>query len=179
MTRRRHNRVFQPGLGMVEMLIALAISAMLLGSVALAFHASLNSVDENQKIASATQNARVVLNRMMTEARRAVDVECTAQRLRILPPADGSGLTLTEYEFIPATGIMWYRQTINGTQTSYPILTPDDGVQINGFNISYSYGQDYQGQLCTKVMTAWLDLQVGQNKFAVTTSISPRQNQEW
>lgn len=163
---------------MVEMLIALAISAMLLGSVALAFHASLDAVDENQKIASATQNGRVVLNRMMTEARRAVDVECTTNRLRILPPP-GGGLTLTEYEFDTNTRTLWYRQTINGAQTSYAILSPADGVLINGFNVTFAYGNDAEGELCTKVLTAWLDLQVGANKFAVTTSMAPRRNQEW
>lgn len=165
------------GLGIVEMLIALAITAMLLTSVAVAFHASLNTIDENQKIATATQNGRVVLNRMLSEVRQAVDVSVQTGRVTILPPLDAGGVTMTKYELL--NGTLWYRQTVGGAETSYPIITPEDGVVINAFAISYQSGTDADGQACTKSITARLDLQVGANRFAITASTNPRRNLIW
>jgi len=164
-------------MGLVELLLALAISAMLLTSVAMAFHSSLDTMDENQKIASATQNARVVLNRMMTEVRRAEAVECTSNRVRILPPEDGSGVLLTQYELV--NGTLWYCQTVAAGTNSYPILTPDDGVTINTFEINITTAVDGEGIVYTQNLTAQLDLQVGDNRFAVTASTNPRQNMDW
>lgn len=170
-------RYMKPALGIVEMLIALAITAMLLSSVAVAFHVSLNTIDENQKVASATQNGRVVLNRMLTEARRADDVSITTGKVSILPPLDASGIILTVYEL--KNGTLWYRQTKAGVQSSYAVLAPSDGVQINSFSANCVMGKDSDGNTCATSITARLDLQIGNNRFAVTASTNPRRNMTW
>lgn len=165
------------GLGLVEMLIALAITAMLLTSVGMAFHASLATVDENQKISSVTHNARIVLHRLMAQARQADAIDCVTHRISIIPPDDGSGVTLAEYQLIEST--LWYRQTVGGVTNSYAILGPDDGVAINDFRISSQQGLNGLGETCIINLTAVLDLQVDGNRFNVTTSTNPRRNIEW
>ena len=177
MNRTRSHTFRTAGLGLVELLLALAISAMLLTSVAIAFHTSLDAMDENQKIALATQNARVILNRMMTEVRRAEAVECVGNRVSILPPDDGSGVLLTGYELV--NGTLWYRQNVGTGINTYPILTPDDGITINSFEVYATTGVDGEGVSYTQSITALLDLQVGDNRFAVTASTNPRQNIDW
>lgn len=56
---------------MVEALISLAISGMLLAAVATAFTASSSAVEANDQFFRASQTARVTLNQMVTEIRRA------------------------------------------------------------------------------------------------------------
>lgn len=169
----------QPGLGLVELMIALSISVMLLGSVAVAFHASLRNVEENQQIASVTQQGRVVLNRMMSESRQAIDLQCQTHKLSILPPDDGSGVSLIEYHFDADSGILYYRVTRNGVVESYPIISPSDGVTITGFSVTGQSGYDAQGIACTVKVTVVMNLAVGNNTFAVTSSCAPRRNQSW
>ena len=175
-SRRRPNAHRAPGLGLVELLIALAITAMLLTSVAIAFHAALTTADENQKIASVTHCARVVLHRMITEARRAEAVETDTSRLSALPIDDGSGLILVEYEM--ANGVLWYRQ-YSGAVHTYPLLGDEDGVTVHDFWVARETGVDGEGQSYTQNITARLDLSVGDNRFAVTSSTNPRRNLEW
>ena len=165
------------GLGLVELLIALAITATLLTSVAIAFHASLETIEENQKIATATQSARVVLHRMMAESRCADAIDSQTSHLSILPPDDGSGVLLTEYELVDST--LWYRRKVGTVTTSYEILTPGDGVIINDFWVARETALDDGGMEYTKNITARLALQVGDNKFAVTASTNPRRNVQW
>ena len=150
---------------------------MLLTSVAVAFHASLGSIEQNQKIASITQTSRVALHRVMAESRCADAVETAAHRVSILPPDDGSGMTLSEYELVGDT--LWYRQRTNGVTTSYSLLAPADGVTVRDFAVSCQTGLDADGQTCTKDITARLDLQVDGNRFTVTASTNPRRSLEW
>jgi type II secretory pathway pseudopilin PulG len=58
------------GLSLVEALISLAITAMLLTSVAAAFHASTAAIEMNDQFYRAQQAARVSLNQILTEVRK-------------------------------------------------------------------------------------------------------------
>jgi type II secretory pathway pseudopilin PulG len=58
------------GLSLVEALIALAITAMLLTSVAAAFHASTAAIEMNDEFYRAQQAARVSLNQIMDQVRK-------------------------------------------------------------------------------------------------------------
>jgi prepilin-type N-terminal cleavage/methylation domain-containing protein len=57
------------GFGIVELLIAMAITAMLLVAVAVAFHASMTSYRENEDIFKAVNRARQALFRITTQLR--------------------------------------------------------------------------------------------------------------
>jgi prepilin-type N-terminal cleavage/methylation domain-containing protein len=59
------------GFTLIEVLIGLAISAILLAAVAVAFSGSLSSYRENEKMFWAVNNARQALTRMTTDLRTA------------------------------------------------------------------------------------------------------------
>ena len=62
------------GLSIVEVMISLAIVAMLLTAVAAAFTASSDLIDHNDQFFRASQAGRVSMNQMLTQIRRATDV---------------------------------------------------------------------------------------------------------
>jgi type II secretory pathway pseudopilin PulG len=61
---------FRRGLSLVEALIALSITAMLLTSVAAAFHASTAAIEMNDQFYRASQSARVSLNQILDGVRK-------------------------------------------------------------------------------------------------------------
>jgi len=91
MQNTRHNR----GFTMVEILIALAITGILLTAVAMAFNASIINFNENQNIFKAINQARQALTRITTQVRTGmVDPNNISDqtRCRVLC-ADGSTVT--------------------------------------------------------------------------------------
>ena len=60
---------YRAGLTMVELLVALAITALLLAAVAVAFHASIVNYQENEETFKAINSARQALFRMTTQIR--------------------------------------------------------------------------------------------------------------
>ncbi len=58
----------------VELLVALAISAILLATLAVAFNASVINYQQNEQLFRLTNNARHALYKMTTQLRNAVDV---------------------------------------------------------------------------------------------------------
>ena len=82
------------GFTLVELLLALAISAMLLAAVATAFNASAMNYRENEKIFKTINNARQALFRMTTQLRTAdaVDPNAPSNECTLLTPA-GENIT--------------------------------------------------------------------------------------
>ena len=171
----QHRR--RAGLGVVELLIALAITAALLTSVAIAFHASLQTVKENQDISSATNSARIILHRMMAHVRQADAVQTDTARITIIPVVESSDKDEIEFELLDGT--LWYRETEDGTTSSYPMLSPADGLTINSFRVDSEIDTDPNGVDFTSKVTATLAITVNDNPFAITTSTNPRRNVEW
>jgi prepilin-type N-terminal cleavage/methylation domain-containing protein len=162
---------------LVEVLLALALSAMLLAAVAAAMDASFWSYDQNERICDTTQTARAVLGRMANDIRTADAVTTSAGKITIIPPANGQGLTLIEYVF--ANGALTMNRTVNGVVTICPLLDNTGDVRVSGFTISSTQGLDYQGVTCTRSVTAHLTMTDGNQQFAVTASASPRRNQSF
>ena len=149
--------------------------AMLLGSVAAAIGAGLQSYSETTKIAAVTKTGRFILSKMAKEIRTAEDVSSTSTTLTILPIDDGSGLTQIQYEFL--NGVLNYKRTVNGQVTSYPLLDSTDTVTLNSFTTTLISGKDSNNQNCTVSATAKLTFSVGSNSMSLTVSAAPRRNQ--
>lgn len=157
-----------------EMLIALAILALLLAAVALAFHGSLMSYSENQKIAEVIQASRVVLHRIMTEVRTAEAIDVDSQRISIIPAANTQGLTQIEY--VLDGDVLYCRRTVNGAEVVEPFIASDGAVRIDEFTVSRETAVDGEGLTYTRSITASLGLRSGENTFQVTASACPRRN---
>ncbi len=87
------------GFTVVECLIVLAISAMLLTAIAVAFNASLTNYQENEEMFRAVNSARQALARMTSEIRTAngVDASQALNRCVFLSAADPN--QIITYEF--------------------------------------------------------------------------------
>ncbi len=171
----RHNRRTL-GFSLVEILLALSLTAALLTAVAAAIQASLQSYRQNETITEATQTARSCLARMMREVRTAEEVDTTATRLTILTPDDGSGLTQLQYEL--SNGELIYRRTVGATTTSQALMAATDEVRISSLNLTSVTGTS-GGTTYTKSVTAKIGLTADGQSFFTTASASLRRNQEY
>jgi len=96
---------YKTGFTIAELLISIAISAMLLVAVAVAFNASATNYRENEEIFRTINTARQALTRMTSQLRTATAVDETA------PPnectmltADGSNIT---YRYDSGQGVLY------------------------------------------------------------------------
>ncbi|MDY7010553.1 MAG: prepilin-type N-terminal cleavage/methylation domain-containing protein [Planctomycetota bacterium] len=164
------NRAFT----MVELLISLAITALLLASVAVGVHAYLKSYRDNERLISLMDTSRFVLSRMMIEARAAADLDSTAGQLTITPIVDGSGLQQIQYEY--AGGQLHYRQTANGQQTDQVLIGDgSDDITISEFSVIRE--DDAEGIPVSVKMR--LVLTRGNESFPLTASAVIRRNQKY
>ncbi len=146
MMKRKH-RLYNRAVGftVVECLISLAICAMLMTAVAVAFNASLVNFRENEEMFQSINNARQALTRMTTQLRTADGVSTAAPSHQCVfrTPAD----ELLTYEFHDAGHAdAQYRNTlclisdgtpyilcdnvVNTTFTKTPSSTPGDAKSV-------------------------------------------------
>lgn len=85
------------GLGMIELLVALAIASTLLLATAMAFHASFQSMEANSALAESSQMARVLLHQMTIEVRRSLGLMSDAD----LATYGDSGEDIVQFGLIP------------------------------------------------------------------------------
>ncbi|UCD49059.1 MAG: prepilin-type N-terminal cleavage/methylation domain-containing protein [Phycisphaerales bacterium] len=101
---KRHDRtVGNAGFTMVECLIGLAISAMLLTALTVAFNASIINFRENEKMFESVNNARQALTRMTSELRTADSVSFFEPSNRCVFFGAAEPSTLITYEYRDAT----------------------------------------------------------------------------
>jgi len=172
-----HTRTRQNGFTLVELLLAVAILAMLLAAVAAGVHASLTSYAENEKIAALNQTSMSILNRMVHDVRTAAAVDVAFYTITIIPPTNAEGLEEIEYSYDGAT--LWYRRKVNGTTTSHVLLGPSDDVQVGVFYAVAETGLDWEGTPCTKSVAIRLELSLDDRVVATTVSAAPRRNQDY
>ena len=165
------------GFTVIEVLLALTILAILLSAVALAMQGGLKCFDESEQIAQLIQTSQVVLNRMMSEVRTAQAVDTDTQRISIIPPENDDGITNIEYELVD--GVLYYRQTINGEQTSQELISSDDVARVVSFTVSRETAIGEDDLIYTRSVTATLKLQAGDNQFTITASACPRRNMNY
>jgi Tfp pilus assembly protein PilW len=95
------------GLSLVEMMVALAITATLLTAAAVAFNASSAVVEANDEFFRATQAGRISLHQMLTQVRRAKSVHTNSNTHNLIlttaPDGSGGGEDGLCYQYVPTT----------------------------------------------------------------------------
>lgn len=130
---------------MVECLIALAISAVLLTAVAVAFNASIINYRENEKMYWTMNNARQALTRMTSQIRTASSVDPAAPSNQCnFHTGDAAPQDLT-YEFRIADNALYlitnsdgneYVLCDNVTAAAFSVTPTDDGMDCKSVQIS-------------------------------------------
>ena len=125
------------GLGLVEAMIALAITAALLTAVAAAFSASAQAINENDEFFMATQGGRVALNRILMQVRRGtVSTNSTATELTLITD---TGLT-QKYQIDLVSKVIKLVTVSNGVETPHVLART-----ISAGTFAYETGTDYDG----------------------------------
>lgn len=135
-------------LTIAEMLVALAITAILLAAVAVAFNASVISYRENENAFKAVNSARQALYRITTQLRTAVAVDPNAANNECtLVIADGNDDITYTYRYNSADNKLYlitddnpsdrdYVLCDNVTAMTFTKTLTDDGVDVKSVQIS-------------------------------------------
>jgi prepilin-type N-terminal cleavage/methylation domain-containing protein len=166
-TRRR-------GLSLVEIMVALAITATLLTAAAVAFNASSAIVTANDEFFRATQAARVSMHQILTQVRRgSVNTAWNATTLRLITAAndDGSGEDDITYSFVSADKKL--------KLITNDVLTDPDYVlasNVSDLKFGVEIGEDYTKAPCVVRVTVSITVRVGDNVVTLSGSAAPRRN---
>ena len=155
-----------------ELLLAMALMAILMASVAAASQAAMTCYDQDMKIAEVTPSARWALQRMMGDVRQAEALNVTTTQLTIVPPA---GTGVDEVQYFYNGGVLYYRRTIGGNTTTQA-LVGDGDVTLNVFSLQKQTGLDWEGVSCVKSVTVRIELRADGRPFTMTASAAPRRN---
>jgi prepilin-type N-terminal cleavage/methylation domain-containing protein len=153
--RKRHRRFTRrAAFTMIECLLGLAISALLLTAVAVAFNASLVNYRENERMYETANSARQALTRITTQLR-------TADAVNPASPANECSFITAEgwditYEFRAADNALYLRLDDgteyvlcnNVTAASFTRTLTDDGLACKSVQISLTVADgDYDRTL--------------------------------
>jgi prepilin-type N-terminal cleavage/methylation domain-containing protein len=166
----------QSGFSFVEVLIAVALTAILLTAIAASIEALMKSYKENESLTQATQAARYSLGRIMRDVRTAEDLQVTGGRLIIIPPDDGSGIQQVEYSL--NNGALLYIRTVAGATASYPLVGGDSDIQVTAFALTPLTAT--RGTVSyTSSLTARLSLTADNMPFTTAATATLRRNQNY
>ena len=113
----RPNR-FNPGFTMVELLLALALTGLLLAAVATAFNASVTNYRQNQNAFKAVNNARQALTQMIERLRTAaiVDPFAPTDRCTLITADSNDDIT---YRYLAGSDRLYLITNDNLTDSDY------------------------------------------------------------
>lgn len=153
------------GIGLIEMLIALSISAVLLLAVGMAFQASFSNYAENQQIVEATQDTRLVLHRLMTQARRSsyLNVSYQGRMIQVETPDDDYQYI---YTYVPADCRILLSRMNMTTRATESIGTVDN---VTNFVVPSAQWVENPARL-----TLSMTIRCGSNESTLTGSAVPR-----
>ena len=149
------------GLGLVEAMVALAITAALLTAVAAAFTGASDAVRQNDTFFRATHTARVALNRVLTQVRRGtVDNASTSTNLHLITD---TGVDV-RYKFLGGTdGVLQMIIRKNGTDTAYELAR-----HLSSCDFQCQAGTDYAGNPCITRVAVQMRVKEGVNEVLLS-----------
>lgn len=158
------------GFGIVELLIAMAITAMLLAAVAVAFNASMMNYRQNEDIFKAINSARQAMFRITTQLRTgyAVDPNSPANECSFFT-AGGEDIT---YRFVGAENKLYLITNDDPTDSDYVLC---DNITAMTFtrvtDIDPSDGLEY-----TQSVQIFITVEIGDAQRTVTSAAVIRRN---
>lgn len=160
------------GLTLVEMLLALAIVAMLLAAVAVAVNGSMTSMRENDRNLALAQMVRWTLNQITTDIRTASSVSTTTNSLTVVSPANTQGITQVRY--MVSDGEFCRLRTIAGVEQTQVLLEADGPVTVSSMAVATRVEDG-----TIRSVSVTLNLNQAGRDYSFTASASPRRNQDY
>lgn len=147
------------GLSLVEVLISLAVVALLLTAIAAAYAAACSGIELNDRFFRATQAGRVSLNRILTESRQSIDAEAIDSERLEVTRLDGSKQA---YWFDHAT------RRLMVTDNSVPLQPVDRVLASNVESVAFD---DADGTVTVRLTVA-----IDTSRITLSGSAMPRRN---
>lgn len=163
--KSKTRRFLRRGLSLIEVMISLAISAMLLTAVAAAFTASSDAIEVNDEFFRASQAARVSLNQILSEIRRCSSVSVSANQIDMITSADD------DRSYMCDTAAKTLKLRTNDITTD-PDYTLCNAVTAHAFTADTK--TDEAGITHVVRVSVTLTIQVGKNSVRLTGSAAPR-----
>ena len=114
-----HQRRVRRGMSVAELLISLAITALLLTAAAVAYTTSARAVEINDQFFRASQSARVALNQILTEIRRC-QAAAVDEAAVVLELTTNAGESRT-YAYVPDNRTLTMTIANGGVNTVYTL----------------------------------------------------------
>ena len=152
---RRGRRTQRRGLGLVELLISLMISASLLTAVGTAYVAMSDAIEMNDQFARASQAARVTINQVTAEVRKCNGGVVEDDSLELTPPAGEKKL----YEFDAPGRRVTLRFPDSGDPRAFTLVRNVDAAQF------YTDGE---------TISMIVSIRIGNNKVTMSGAGTPR-----
>ena len=164
------------GLSIFEVMISLAIVAMLLSAVATAFSASSAVIEANDEFFRASQAARVTMNQLLAEVRRSDNIDVFTDRLNVGQPekADGTPGNDVRFRYDSATKRLLFCPDVNAVPLKEYTLSSN--VTACKFTADMKAGATPTYPVRVAIE---LDVVVGNNQVRLTGSAAPRRAQDW
>lgn len=165
------------GFTLIELIIAVLLSAILLAGMGAVISTAFNSYEYNTDVAERTQLIRSSLNRLTREIRNANQVEWDGASnqiviTKITTLTDGSTVTTTiTYTLDTANEQLLYS---NGTISNAVILGPEYGISVDA--VSVDFIEPAESPTKTLLAKVTLTLDIDGDAVSVTASGSPRIN---
>ena len=187
---------------MIELLIAMSLVTVLLVSLGFGMRATMQTYDENDRLAQVTQSARVVLTRMATEIRTAQSVETDIVKTPpvggeegeiirasiIIVPPETSGPAgtpkVTQIEYIFEDGTLTYKQTTQApaadpATTESVLIGADEDVHITCFRMAEDTDLDADGNEAVVNVVVSMQITCGNVVNNHTITVAPRRAQRY
>lgn len=174
-TIKRPSKAAQ-GFTLVEVLLAVSLSAMIMLALGAMLDVTLNTDTFNRQTGSVSQIGRLIGERMSYDIRHANDTAVLTNGIRITPNIGGP-FTQIEYQLTNNGDLEYRTQGGPGGSQTYTLLGVNDQVICTAFNVSITE-QDVTdtGTFVTTLATVRITLQNGDVTHTVVASGSPRVN---
>ena len=160
------------GLSLAEVMISLAISAMLLTAVAAAFSASSEAIEQNDTFFRASQAARVSMTQILTEVRRANAVAV---------PGNNKSLSMITHDNKDRTYSFDSAAQKLKLITNDVLTDPDYTLASNCTSATFDVDTytDAGGVKHVNRVAVTIVVKVDKNTIRLTGSAAPRKEQSW
>jgi prepilin-type N-terminal cleavage/methylation domain-containing protein len=167
--RGRHH-----GLSLIEVLMALALTAMLLTAAGMAFQVSADSVQANDEFFRATQAARISMHQILTQVRRgSVQLAWDPHWVRLTTTPDAGQTVGDDLTYSYDATAKQLKLVTNDVTTD-----PDYVLASNVTDLTFDVeaGTDYNHAPCVARVTVMIKVKVGKNEVLLSGSAAPRRN---
>ncbi len=167
------------GFTLAEMLIAVSLAALLMGSAAVFVHAAFHSREQNTESLDLTRLGRFIMNRVLTDIRHADNaaLEADGTRLVLTLPDTGEGEETVTVEASGAA-LTYSGQVASDTAVTETLVDGTD-VVLSQFTVTLTAGADAEGNPCVECVSIVLGLRSGEHSLSLTGSACPRRNQSY